>query len=114
MPASGGRSSEAGKSPPAGLWLVEGAGLGPRVCVVIGVVSHAPIRHLPAVAGAMTVPSEGRAAQSGHRARQCQAHAETRARPGHGDPSRSVAGPGLAARAVVVACGAVIPASVSR
>ena len=50
------------------------AGLGPVAgspgCVVGGVVSHAPIRHLPGWAGAMTVTSGGRAAQSGHRARQ--------------------------------------------
>jgi hypothetical protein len=49
-------------------WGVEGRGLSPGVRVVVGEVSHAPIR-IPPERAAMTVTSGDRAAQSGHRAR---------------------------------------------
>jgi len=67
--ASCSRSSEARKRFSAGVGGVGGAGsLVFPGCAVCGVVSHAPIRHLPG-GGAMTVLSGDRAAQSGHRAR---------------------------------------------
>src|SRR6266576_5611401 len=64
-----------GEEEPPGCGGCGGKGFGgwfPGGCVVGGVVSRAPIRHLPGVAGAMTVTSGDRAAQSGHRARQCR------------------------------------------
>jgi hypothetical protein len=90
MPASGGRSWGARKSPPcAGVVVQKVAGLlSPGGSRVAGVVSHAPIRLLPGRTGAMTVLSADRAAQTGHRARRGRARAMMRARPGAGDPSR--------------------------
>jgi hypothetical protein len=52
-----------GEEEPAGYGFRAEGGMAsfPVVCVVDGVVSHAPIRHLPGWAGAMTVTSGDRA-----------------------------------------------------
>jgi len=58
------------EQPPCGLAYAKVAGLVSRSRVVVGVVSHAPIRRLPDGGSHMTVASGDRAAQSGHRARR--------------------------------------------
>jgi hypothetical protein len=68
----------------------EGRWLGfPRAWLVVGVVSHAPIRLLPRRAGAhdRVIRGPGCSVRSSSAA-VGPAHAETRARPGAGDPPR--------------------------
>src|SRR5262249_1051836 len=85
------------ESPPG--WGLRGAGFAGWVRVSGGVVSHPPIRP-PARAGAMTMYSGDRAAQSVRRARRSRLRQIFELTRGHAAPSRAVTAPLLGARRV--------------